>query len=190
MGERYAGEEDFCATSTALVARANVCTLWAARDHHRILAELRRCSHPTTRAPWVSDRIETGGGERGASEGREYNGLPGSRASAYLQAYRHSFPLIPPASPPTASTAVGVVPARCAYAPRERSRGAGCRVTQVLPTWEAAAEGAGEAAPPEPDDGPHPETGWPAYPQVPLPPPPGGGCIGHATGPWEGGIHL
>jgi len=62
MGERYAGEEDFCATSTALVARANVCTLWAARDHHRILAELRRCSHPTTRAPWVSDRIETGGG--------------------------------------------------------------------------------------------------------------------------------
>ena len=33
LGERYAGEEDFCATSTAILARANICTIWGAYDN-------------------------------------------------------------------------------------------------------------------------------------------------------------
>ena len=35
MGERYAGEEDFAATSTALLARSGICNLWTAVDDGR-----------------------------------------------------------------------------------------------------------------------------------------------------------
>ena len=36
LGERYAGEEDFCATSTAILARGNICTIWSAYDNDRM----------------------------------------------------------------------------------------------------------------------------------------------------------
>ena len=45
MGERYAGEEDFCATSTAILARANICRIWSALDEQTIEKEVQRCGH-------------------------------------------------------------------------------------------------------------------------------------------------
>ena len=59
LGERYAGEEDFCATSTAILARVNICRIWSAVDTGLVESQLKRIHHVCSDSDWMPADMST-----------------------------------------------------------------------------------------------------------------------------------
>eukprot|EP00668_Euglena_longa_P001367 GGOE01001620.1.p1 GENE.GGOE01001620.1~~GGOE01001620.1.p1 ORF type:complete len:1871 (-),score=629.58 GGOE01001620.1:50-5662(-) len=78
MGERYVGEEDFCATSTAILKRSNICLLWSASDRGDTDAYIKR-----NRVVQVLLREEQMAAEKEERKFEKVN----SHQQAYWQAY-------------------------------------------------------------------------------------------------------